>query len=289
MNSAESIFVVSDLHIGDSGPRDNFAVGDRREQFNKFLDYVEQQNGEIFIIGDLFEFWQSNFSEVIINNLPLLNRLSDLKTTYIIGNHDADLKAFIKKDFLNHPFFESMKEPFSRTINSRKFKFMHGHEVDPFNKGDKPSWGRMMAIFAGICEDKNGSPFSGDKSIEEILSFIGNLLLYCWQRKANKYAKDKKDKTISLKQELTPSQNPERIKEILELYSKNKKEEGYDALVVGHTHQTGSMGGWYYNTGSWVTSDYSFIEISPSGEAKTCYWRDGQPIPNNKVFDLLSG
>ena len=43
MNAASDIFVISDLHIGDGGPRDNFACGDCRDQLIAFLDYVETQ------------------------------------------------------------------------------------------------------------------------------------------------------------------------------------------------------------------------------------------------------
>ena len=38
------IFVVSDLHLGDNGPRDNFAVGNRPQQFNRFLDLGPLKN-----------------------------------------------------------------------------------------------------------------------------------------------------------------------------------------------------------------------------------------------------
>lgn len=40
-----SIFVISDLHMGDGGARDNFALNNREEQLGLFLDYVASQQG----------------------------------------------------------------------------------------------------------------------------------------------------------------------------------------------------------------------------------------------------
>ena len=52
------IFVVSDLHLGDKGPRDNFHAPiirddkcfDREKQFYLFLEHVEKSNGELSIV-----------------------------------------------------------------------------------------------------------------------------------------------------------------------------------------------------------------------------------------------
>jgi UDP-2,3-diacylglucosamine pyrophosphatase LpxH len=79
---ANDIFVISDLHIGDGGPRDNFAHGGQRPiDLAEFLDYIDEQNCDLVILGDLFEFWQSSLSRVIIRNLGLIDRLGSLKAT----------------------------------------------------------------------------------------------------------------------------------------------------------------------------------------------------------------
>ncbi|MDN5279947.1 MAG: UDP-2,3-diacylglucosamine hydrolase [Clostridiales bacterium] len=86
LNADKDIFVISDLHLGDHGKRDNFTVKgkdkdgneiDRLELLNEFLDMVEKRDGQLVIVGDLFEFWQANIGEVIRKNLPLL-RLCNL-------------------------------------------------------------------------------------------------------------------------------------------------------------------------------------------------------------------
>ena len=279
------IFVISDLHIGDGGPRDNFGYpgSDRPQQLELFLDYVSENNGELVILGDLFEFWQANFSRTIIKNMPLLDRLARLNTTYILGNHDSDLFHFIGKDLLNHSLLRGISGPITRTIGDKTFKFIHGHEVDPFNAGDTPSWGRMMAIFAGICEDKAGSPMLGNAPLERLLARLGEWLL---KKAANAYATAKQSITKSAKKELTPAQNPKRAVQMLTLYAADRKEEGYDVLIVGHTHKPGQMDNWYFNTGSWATSDNNFVRITPDGKVQIFDWKNGKPVANETVLTL---
>jgi UDP-2,3-diacylglucosamine pyrophosphatase LpxH len=48
------IFVISDLHIGSGGVRDSFSQNNRHLCFNKFLDYVEKEDGELVILGDIY-------------------------------------------------------------------------------------------------------------------------------------------------------------------------------------------------------------------------------------------
>jgi UDP-2,3-diacylglucosamine pyrophosphatase LpxH len=185
------IFVISDLHMGDGGPRDNFAlkVAKRVELLNGFLDHVQKQSGELIICGDFFDFWQASVGRVMVTALPLLGRLGEMQATYILGNHDADLAALIGRNLLSHPFFGAMSGPVERRIGAKRFKFVHGHEIDEFNSDETPSWGRMMTIFAGICEDKNGSPMMGEMPVEDVLTFWGELALKGFKWVANSYAK----------------------------------------------------------------------------------------------------
>jgi UDP-2,3-diacylglucosamine pyrophosphatase LpxH len=68
LTAEKDIFVVSDLHIGDGGPRDNFSVDSKAQKFDCFLDYVEDCGADLFVLGDLFEFWQANISRVLVGS-----------------------------------------------------------------------------------------------------------------------------------------------------------------------------------------------------------------------------
>jgi len=91
----QPIFVISDLHMGDGGARDNFALNNREKELGLFLDYVASQQGELIILGDLFDFWQMNLSKVVTTHIPLLDRLAAMNATYVVGNHDADLDGLL--------------------------------------------------------------------------------------------------------------------------------------------------------------------------------------------------
>ena len=181
------IFVISDLHMGDGGARDNFPLNNREKELGSFLDYVASQQGELIVLGDLFEFWQMNLSKIVMRRMPLLDRLAAMKATYVVGNHDADLEGFVGTRFLSHPLFQRMSGPFERQIGGKRFKFMHGHEVDPFNKGDEPGKGRIFCIVAGQFEDRNKSPvYPNGHYVEDDLEKIGEGLLGPWTVLASK-------------------------------------------------------------------------------------------------------
>jgi len=293
MPTNQSIFVISDLHMGDGGARDNFAATPkgqkpRKEQILSFLEYVKGRNGHLYILGDLFEFWQSSVGRVIVERLDLLDAFAEMNAVYVVGNHDADLQALIGTNLINHKFFENMKEAFIEPIGGKNFKFMHGHEEDPFNSGDTPPLGRALSIAAGIVEDKVGSPFlESGESVETLLlqavegiKRMGKWLLK-WLVSHIPLIGKKYKILLQIQGGVTPAQDSSLAKQILVDYYKNKQKEGYDIAIVGHTHEPGRCQEWYFNSGSWATDVNSFIEITPEGKVQVYDWTDGTPVQNN--------
>lgn len=277
MSSEKDIFVVSDLHLGDGGPRDNFSVDGKLQKFNEFLDYVRDCDGELLLLGDVFDFWQANIGKVLARQMSLMDRFAAMHATYVIGNHDADFEDLVGMKMLAHPFFERMTGPFERTIGGRRFKFMHGHELDPFNRDGTPRWGRILAILGGILEDRKGSPLlSAGGVTEKSLLKVGRGFMWIWNNSVNLFEKSEKhEKPHSLYESLTPAQDPSKIKGILSLYHNNKLTEGYDYLVAGHTHNAGLFQDWYCNSGCWVGLRSNFLRIDPAGCVHVCEWNNG--------------
>jgi UDP-2,3-diacylglucosamine pyrophosphatase LpxH len=284
------IFVISDLHLGDGGFRDNFArgtTGNREQQLRALLDYVGTQRGELVIIGDLFEFWQTSLGQVLLRHRLLLDRFSEMRAVYVVGNHDVDLEAFIGTDFLCHPFFGRMGRPFERVIDGKRFKFMHGHEVDPFNCGDAPSWGRIFSIIAGMFEDHHKSPLlpSGE-TVEAVLEEFAEDMLRLWNSRATKLTKPEiSAPPPNPQKELTPAQNPDRVQEMYRRYREDREANGYDVAIVGHTHLPGRLGNWYYNSGTWTGQSNNFLRISPAGDVEVFDWTETGAVPNPTVLD----
>lgn len=247
-------FVVSDLHLGDQGVRDNFRHPvDKLPIFNVFLDYVERERGKLIIAGDLFDFWQANLSKVITVNQLLLDRLASMEATYIVGNHDSDLLYFINTGFLNHPFFCRMCRQMTLTVGGRKFLIVHGHEADPYCKSDVPDMGRITAIASGLLEDKQGGPVTSDGTVVED-HFIGHLeQLAGWY---NRIKGSSVDRNVELNNNIRTLKN----------------ECNVDVIVAGHTHLPGRIGTWSYNSGSWARTVDSFVCIESSGQTDVFDW-----------------
>jgi UDP-2,3-diacylglucosamine pyrophosphatase LpxH len=280
MSAGQDIIVVSDLHIGDGGPRDNFSVDNKAQKFDLFLDYVESGRAELFVLGDLFEFWQANISRVLVHRMGLIDRLARMRATYVVGNHDADFEHLIGMNILGHPFFERMSGPFERVIANKRFKFMHGHELDPFNRDGTPRWGRILAILGGILEDRKGSPLlSAGGFTEKTLLKVSRVFMWIWNNSVNLFEKSERhERRHSLAESLTPAQDPTKIKGILSLYHTNKLSEGYDYLVTGHTHRAGLFQDWYCNSGCWVGLRTTFLRIQPDGHIELYEWKDDRPV-----------
>ena len=280
MDDNNPIYIISDLHLGDGGPRDNFAFDEKLDQFNLFLDMVEKEKGRLYILGDLFDFWQGNVGKILMNRKSLLDRFASLEAKYVVGNHDLDLEEFIDSDFLNHPFFERMSGPFIEEIGGRRFKFMHGHEVEPDRNERRPGWGKVLTIIRGIIEDRKGSPmFSAGGGVERVLIGLSKLFMGVWNFAVNHFEHAKyKNHDHLFKEELTPTQEPHRVPDILKLYELNRRLEGYDVVVAGHTHRPRKIDPWYYNSGCWVGIRNHFLVISPEGNVELYEWNGSEAL-----------
>ncbi len=260
-----NIYAISDLHMGDGGPRDNFAFGSHEKDLLSFLDMVEETGGRLVICGDLFELWQSNVSKVLTKRLWLLDRLAEMGAIYVLGNHDADLLHFVGKDWLVHPFFGTMRESLTLNINGKLFHFIHGHQADAYCSGDTPGIGRITAIYSGLAEDKNGSPMLNKyRTVED--KVVGRLekLVSLWGRLRGK---------------------PDRFTEINRALSVFLR-QGADVVVCGHTHFPGHIGQWHFNCGTWAEKTNSYVVINENGTAGVFDWANGKATPNQTELPI---
>jgi len=259
------IFCVSDLHLCDRGPRDNFCVGGREERFCRFLDHVQKQSGRLFILGDLFDWWQVNLSNSINEYRKLLNRLWQDDAVYVPGNHDNALSNFIESILMPKiNLLYEMKLPFSRGICGRHFTFLHGHEADPYCSNSNPGIGEITAIISGMLEDRNKSPNYKGHAIED--RFIGTL-----------------DKMMSLWRKLAGETG--RLDEMINGVEEYRKQQGADVVVSGHTHIAGQISDFHYNCGSWCRDCDTFVRIEDEGIADVFEWtKNNRAVPYNKIL-----
>ncbi len=281
--SDRPIFVVSDLHMGDEGPRDNFAHmsgGNREQEFHHFLDYVADEGGELYILGDLFELWQGNLSQVLTCRRPLMDRLAQMGATYLLGNHDIDLRHFTDVGGLKlaHPLFDNLYIAGTLFVAGKKILLIHGHEQDVYCKSDIPGIGRISAIYSGLKEDRNGGPLAGKYGAATVES-------RCMSRF---------DRWSKLARRLIgyPSTTQVMRKAVVDTFNKS----GCDALIYGHTHEPGQFAELatpfpgrrlpIYNSGTWAESVNSFVRIEPDAEITVMNWAGYQATLNTNLLTV---
>lgn len=255
-------YISSDHHAGDKGPRDNFCVNGRIERFNKYLDWTVSQGAKNIILGDLFDFWQMNYSSTVVAYKDLLDRLYELKVEYVIGNHDNILCEFIGKDEFPppHPFLKPCR-PFiinKNLVGGKCITLLHGHEADKYCNDVNPNLGNINTIIAGMLEDKNKGAFNKYGAVED--EFIGNMenMLGLWQKMTF---------------------HPDRRNQMINNIEDYRKAQFADVVIYGHTHEAGNIGDYHYNTGTWARDKDTFAEIMSDGKVNLYEWtKDCKPV-----------
>ncbi len=282
MKQSNPIFVVSDLHLGSGGRRDNFSSYRKEKPFFDFLDFIEKNAGELIITGDLVDLWRFGLRKTLRRYAELFDRLAEMKVSYIAGNHDQAIELLVQNRILPHRFFKKTTKPFTKLIGDKRFKFMHGHEFDPFNSTTRPLWGKMRCLSTGIIEWINGAPVSTSDVIEEAMVKLEAKLIEMWLRLCLEL---KRTFGYGIRLHKSGSRFKHlRISKMLARHQNHKNSQGYDIAISAHTHKAGSFKNWYFNSGSWVGRANNFLRILPDGSTTIFDWTALGPKKNQTVL-----
>ena len=86
----DAYYFISDAHLGlDDRDEERF----KEQLIVKFLDEIENDARELYIVGDLFDFWFEYKHVVPKGFYRLFTKLADIigsgtKVYYLAGNHD---------------------------------------------------------------------------------------------------------------------------------------------------------------------------------------------------------
>jgi UDP-2,3-diacylglucosamine pyrophosphatase LpxH len=250
--------------------------------FYRFLDYVDEQDGELIINGDFLELWRFNLADVLEERWELLERLTELDITYVLGNHDGELEFIGEEDVLYHRFFDSIEEPFIRTIEGKRFKFMHGHEADPFS-------GVRLRRICDVLEPLDGKLSVGENpeilvsdSVYRVLIEIGELGKHTWFW-LRKFGTEMLEKS-GLIDEDREVKRCIRTRKLLAAYHEEWRDGLYDVAIAGHTHKAGRCSQWYFNSGSWMRGQSNFLRIRPDGIVDVCHWEGNSPVQDHTII-----
>ena len=135
MQAGKKIYFISDLHLGAPTPEASLV---REKRFVNWLDEISHDAEELFVVGDLFDFWFEYKRAVprgFVRCLGKLAELSDkgIKISVFTGNHDMWIFDYLPSEIGCTLY----REPITRVWNGKKFYIGHGDGLGPGDAGYK--------------------------------------------------------------------------------------------------------------------------------------------------------
>jgi len=134
-NQKNKIYFISDFHLGvpdyDSSLR-------REKKIVRWLEMIRKDAAELYLMGDVFDFWfeyRHTVPKGFVRLLGTLASMSDdgIKIHYFTGNHDMWVFDYLPQEI----GLTIYREPVQRTINGKKFYIGHGDGLGPGDHGYK--------------------------------------------------------------------------------------------------------------------------------------------------------
>lgn len=129
----ETVFFISDIHIG-AGTK--IEEKEKFDRLTSFFNYINQPGNQLYIVGDLFDFW-FEYKHVVCNQyFQTLFRIHQLiennvKVHFLPGNHDSWTRNFFSEQvkIIMHP------EILTSEIQSKKVFIFHGDGISNKDTG----------------------------------------------------------------------------------------------------------------------------------------------------------
>lgn len=143
----KKIYFISDFHLGAPDKEKSL---EREKRIVRWLEMVRKDAAEIYLMGDVFDFWFEYKHAVPRGYVRLLGKLAELsddgiKLHYFTGNHDMWVFDYLPKEIGVIIY----REPVSRVINNKHFYIGHGDGLGPGDHGYK----FIKKVFANpVCQ-----------------------------------------------------------------------------------------------------------------------------------------
>ncbi len=228
----KKIYFLSDFHLGVPDAASSL---EREKKIVRFLDEIKKDAAEIFIVGDLFDFWYEYKNVVPKGYVRILGKMAELTDNgipvhFFVGNHDMWMKDYFQKE-LNIPVYF---EPVDFEYNGKKFLVGHGDGLGPGDHGYK----FLKKVFRNpVCQWLFGilPPYIG----------VGLANYFSRKSRAKALAKNTDDRFLG------------EDNEWLIVYCKEVlQKKQYDYFVFGHRHLpihfNLNENSLYVNLGDWL-------------------------------------
>ncbi|MEI6764553.1 MAG: UDP-2,3-diacylglucosamine diphosphatase [Bacteroidota bacterium] len=146
-NISGKIYFASDCHLGVPDAASSLV---REKLFVAWLEEARKDAAEIYLCGDIFDFWFEYKTVIPKGFSRLLGTLSSItdsgiKVHYFTGNHDMWVFRYFTEE-LGMPVY---RKPIVRMINGKKMMIGHGDGLGPGDYGYK----FIKKVFANrICQ-----------------------------------------------------------------------------------------------------------------------------------------
>ena len=132
MTKKRKIYFASDFHLGIPNNKESYL---REVKVVSWLDHIKNDANEIYLVGDIFDFWFEYKYTVPKGCIRFLGKIAELidlgvKIHFFTGNHDMWMFDYLKEelDVTIH------QKPIRKVINGKTFLIGHGDGLGP---GDK--------------------------------------------------------------------------------------------------------------------------------------------------------
>ncbi len=225
--NCDRLVVISDLHLGNPFSNAN-------KKAIPFIKWAANNGYDICINGDGLEIAQSSFFKIASEVPELLRCLIEVRKSgrevyYIIGNHDILLEHFLED-------WGVLKvSPFLNVSSGdKRIRVEHGHIYDPF--------------------------FVSFPRVYEVLTHFAGFFLKAWPAIYRLWIWFERFKSrVRARRTGILGEHPN-----FAIAAEEISLRGFDYIIFGHTHHTGSQtlesGATYLNPGSWMLSTH-FVSI----------------------------
>lgn len=223
------IYFASDFHLGVP---DEVTSRERERLLISWLDSIADNASEIYLVGDVFDFWYEYGTVVPKGFVRFQAKLAELcdrgiQIHLFIGNHDMWMFDYFEQEL----GVKMHRQPITRTWNGKKFFIGHGDGLGPGDHGYK----LIKKVFA--------NPLS--------------IWLFRWLhpdigvRLANFWSGRSREANLETDEEYLGDQN----EWLVQFCHTTLKEEHYDYFIFGHRHlvldRPIGSNSRYINLGAW--------------------------------------
>ena len=132
MEETKKIYFASDVHLGAPGIKDRRT---HEKRFVAWLNSIKHKAAELYLMGDIFDFWFEYKRVVPRGYTRFLGKLSELSDMgipvhFFTGNHDIWLFDYLE----NECGIKVYRRPVVKIRNGKKFLLAHGDGLGNYDR-----------------------------------------------------------------------------------------------------------------------------------------------------------